>query len=250
VTTYRDEGVVLRTTKLGEADRIVTILTATHGKVRAVGKGVRKTTSRMGGRLEPLSHVALLCWRGRGLDIVNQAERLDAFRPVRDDLGRLDAALALLEIADHATEEHAPAPELYAMVLGALRTLSHAPPALVLGAFCWKLLGLEGVGPSVDRCARCGQPGPLVACSIEHGGLLCASCRRGQAVSPAFVELVQAVCGGRLAQALRREHGAEVGELERLGLQGVERHLERAVRSTRHLLDEGRVSAQGPILRR
>ena len=86
VSLYRDEGVVLRTLRLGEADRIVTMITKGHGKVRAVAKGVRRTKSKFGARLEPLSHVALLCWQGRELDIVNQAEVTDTFRAVREDL--------------------------------------------------------------------------------------------------------------------------------------------------------------------
>ena len=90
MTLFRDRGVVLRTIRLGEADRIVTLMTEQHGKVRAVAKGVRRTTSKFGSRLEPLSHVALLGWQGRGdLDIVNQVEVIDTFRPVREDLDRM-----------------------------------------------------------------------------------------------------------------------------------------------------------------
>src|SRR5205814_1557250 len=97
MSLYRDQGVVLRTIKLGEADRIVTLVTAGHGKVRAVAKGVRKTKSRFGSRLEPMSHVDLLLYAGRELDVVTQAEVLDHFRPVREDLGRLARATAMLE---------------------------------------------------------------------------------------------------------------------------------------------------------
>ena len=97
---YRDVGVVLRTMRLGEADRIVTIVTPEHGKVRAVAKGVRKTKSRIGARVEPLSHVSLLCWRGRELDVVTQVEVLDSFRAIREDLDRLTPALTMLEIVD------------------------------------------------------------------------------------------------------------------------------------------------------
>ena len=110
MSLYRDEGVVLRTMRLGEADRIVSMLTRGHGKVRAVAKGVRRTTSKFGGRLEPLSHVTLLCWKGRELDIVNQAEVLEAFRPVREDLARVTKAFTVLEVADQLAQEHHPAP--------------------------------------------------------------------------------------------------------------------------------------------
>ena len=79
MSLYRDEGVVLRVQKLGEADRIVTLLTRRTGRVRAVGKGVRRTTSRFGARLEPFSHVDLQLWTGRSLDIVTQAETIGAY---------------------------------------------------------------------------------------------------------------------------------------------------------------------------
>src|ERR687885_2135929 len=94
---YREQGVVLRTMRLGEADRIVPLRTAGRGKVRAVAKGVRKTKSRFGGRLEPMNHLALLLYEGRELDIVTQADTLEQFRAIREDLDRLAKATSLLE---------------------------------------------------------------------------------------------------------------------------------------------------------
>src|SRR6201989_3108334 len=96
VNLYRDQGVVLRTIKLGETDRIVTILTQGHGKVRAVAKGVRKTTSRFGARLEPTSHVALQCYRGRELDVVTQVETLEAHRALREEYALFTHAIPML----------------------------------------------------------------------------------------------------------------------------------------------------------
>ena len=96
MTLYRDTGVVLRTYKLGEADRIVVLMTAGHGKVRAVAKGVRKTTSRIGGRLEMFGHASVLLHEGRDLDVVNQADGIDHFRALHDDLSRLTRGIALL----------------------------------------------------------------------------------------------------------------------------------------------------------
>ncbi|MBO0732178.1 MAG: DNA repair protein RecO [Acidimicrobiaceae bacterium] len=124
---YRDEGIVLRTYKLGEADRIVVLLTREHGKVRAVAKGVRKTKSRFGGRLEPLGSVSLLLYRGRELDIITQAEALDSFPLLRADLPRMTDAMALLEAVDHVAQEREPNPELYRMLRGALRTIAQGP---------------------------------------------------------------------------------------------------------------------------
>ena len=108
---YRDDGIVLRTHKLAEADRVVVLLCAERGKVRAVAKGVRKPTSRLGGRLEPMSHVAIQLYEGRGeLHTVSQVETIDHFRTVRDDLDRLTKGLALLEVVDQLTFDWEPAP--------------------------------------------------------------------------------------------------------------------------------------------
>ena len=125
---YRDEGIVLRTHKLGESDRIVSIFTKGRGKVRAVAKGVRKTKSRFGARLEPPTHLQLLFYEGRELDIVTQAETVDHFRTIRDDLDRLTRAVSMLEAVDQLGLEGEPNEPLYQMLLGALRALV-GPPA-------------------------------------------------------------------------------------------------------------------------
>ena len=126
---YRDHGVVLRTIKLGEADRIVTLMTEGHGKVRAVAKGVRKTKSKFGGRLEPMTHVSLQLYEGRDLDTVTQAETVDHFRSLRDELDRVAKAQALLEVVDQVAQERQANAALYRMLVGALRALaaSNAP---------------------------------------------------------------------------------------------------------------------------
>ena len=119
---YRDEGIVLRTQKLGEADRIVTVLTRRHGKVRAVAKGVRRTKSKFGSRLEPFSHVDLQLYTGRNLDIVSQAESIRSYgNDVVDDYPCYTAGTAVLETADRLTsEEKEPSLRLFLLVVGAL----------------------------------------------------------------------------------------------------------------------------------
>ncbi len=125
MSLFRDKGVVLRTYRLGEADKIIVFLTERHGKVRAVAKGVRKTTSKFGGRLEPLTQVDLLLWQGRSdLDIVNQVEVVHAFRPIREDLERIPQGIALLEVSDQMAQERHPDPLLYAMLVGSLTALT------------------------------------------------------------------------------------------------------------------------------
>ena len=233
---HRDEGIVLRTYKLGEADRIVVILTKARGKVRAVAKGVRKTKSKFGSRLEPMSHCALQIYEGRELDLVTQAESLDTFRVLRDDLDRIARGMSMLEVVDQLAQEGLPNPELFRMLLGALRTLDSSASPLVTPAFLWKVLALEGFRPEVDGCAQCGGVDvDLVAFDVDAGGLLCRTCRRGQGVSPAAVDLLQQILGGRLVDALARgeddEARAAVHEVDLLATRAVEHHLERRLRS-------------------
>jgi len=228
---YHDRGVVLRTHKLGEADRIVTFLTRDNGKVRAVAKGVRKTKSRFGGRLEPPSHAQLLLYQGRELDIVSQAETIDHFRPVRDDLDRLGRAVSMLEAADQLALEREPNPRLYEMLVGALRALSDQDAPLVLSGFFLKVLALEGFRPQVEACVVCGDDGPLVSWAIEEGGLRCAAHRQGPALSPEAVDVLQHALGGRLATALNETRGPVVSEVDHLVVRAVEHHLERRLRS-------------------
>ncbi len=228
---YREHGVVLRTYKLGEADRIVVFVTRGHGKVRAVAKGVRKTKSRFGSRLEPCSHVALQLYEGRELDIVTQAESVDHFRAIRDDLDRLAGAQVMLEATDQVAQEHESDHRLYQLLLGALRALAGSGSPLVTPAFLLKLLAADGVRPMVDVCASCGEDTPLVAFDMTSGGLLCRSCRRGVGVSPAAVDLLREVLGGRLGAALERPEDDATHEVAHLATTAMEHHLERRLRT-------------------
>ena len=235
---YRDRGIVLRTYKLGEADRIVVLLSEHHGKVRAVAKGVRKTKSRFGARLEPLSHVNLLLYRGRELDVVSQADSIDHFRALRDDLDRLTRAVALLEVVDQLAQEREENSRLYTMLLGALRSLASRDSVLLVPAFFWKLLAAEGLGPELDTCVSCGSPDTLVAYDVGEGGVLCRTCRRGVALSPAALDLLRRILGGDLARVLAEPASAAAHEVEVLATRAVEHHLERRLRSV-SLLQEG-----------
>lgn len=233
MSLYRDEAVVVRTMRLGEADRIVTLVTPEHGKVRAVAKGVRRTKSRIGARLEPLCHVSLLAWHGRELDVVTQVEAIHPFRGIRDDLGLLAQALTMLEVADQVSVERHGSPAVFALLVRALRALERTASPAVLGAFCWKLLVAEGIGPVADRCARCGADVELVAFDPGEGGFLCRGCRRGQGVSSETLALVRRVLGGGLAGVLAEAPPGPVAESERLALGAVERHLDRRLRAPR-----------------
>jgi DNA repair protein RecO (recombination protein O) len=233
VSLYGDQGVVLRTIRLGEADRIVSLLTKGHGKVRAVAKGVRRTSSKFGGRLEPLSCVSLLCWKGRELDIVNQAEVLESFRPVREDLSLLSKAFTVLEVADQLAQEHHPAPRLHDMVVGALRALQRADSPMLVPGFLLKALALEGSAPLVEVCASCGAGGELVAFDLLQGGALCHDCRRGRPVSAPALDLVRRTLGGGLAGVLSEPASPVTDEVAELAGAAMEAHLDRRLRSLR-----------------
>ena len=160
---YRDEAIVLRTHKLGESDRIVTLLTRRLGKVRTVGKGVRRTKSRFGARLEPGMHIDIQCYEGRNLDTVTQVETLDPWGEViARDYPSWTAATAVLETCDRLTEEREPALQQYLLALGALRSLAgrEHQPSLVLDAYLLRALSIAGWAPSFHDCAKCGAPGP------------------------------------------------------------------------------------------
>ncbi|MBO0843189.1 MAG: DNA repair protein RecO, partial [Nocardioides sp.] len=171
---YRDEAIVLRTHKLGEADRIVTLLTRRHGRVRAVAKGVRRTSSRFGSRLEPFTHVDLQFAEGRSLDTVTQAETLDLFHNgIGLDYDRYTAGTAMLETADRLmAEEREPSAQQYLLLVGALRALAGSTasgsasaggdktPRHVLDSYLLRSLSVAGWAPSFEACARCGVMGP------------------------------------------------------------------------------------------
>jgi DNA repair protein RecO (recombination protein O) len=239
VSLFRDSGVVLRTYRLGEADRIVVFLTEQHGKVRAVAKGVRRTGSKFGARLEPMSHAALLLWQGRSdLDIVNQVEVIDHFRGIREDLDRVARGLSLLEVADQLAQERHPDPRLYEMLVGALRTLADPARdyALVAPAFFLKALVLEGAGPVLAGCASCGRPAgevELVAFDMVEGGALCRQCRRGRPVSPQAFDLLRLILGGSLGAVLAAPPPPCADEVTALATEAMEAHLERRLRSVR-----------------
>ncbi|MCW2583974.1 MAG: recO [Klenkia sp.] len=233
---YRDEGVVLRVQKLGEADRIITVLTRRTGKVRAVAKGVRRTTSKFGARLEPFSHVDLQLYTGRNLDIVSQAESLRSYGPaIVGDYPCDTAGTAVLETADRLTaEEKEPALRLFLLVIGALRSLSERshPPGLVLDAFLLRAMSVAGWEPALSDCARCGEPGPHRHFSVPGGGMVCPACRpTGSTMpSPVTIGLLESLLTGdwvaaEASQGINRREGSSlVAAL-------LQWHLERGLRS-------------------
>ena len=176
VPLYRDEAVVLRTHPLGEADRIITLLTKERGQIRAVAKGVRRTKSRFGARLEPFMVVDVQCYEGRNLDTVTQAESLATYgQTIARDYTVYTAATVMVETAERLTEEHEPSTQQYLLLVGALRSLGGGEhdPGLVLDAYLLRSLAVAGWAPSFYDCAKCGGPGPHSAFNIAAGGAVC-----------------------------------------------------------------------------
>jgi DNA repair protein RecO (recombination protein O) len=202
VGLYRDEAIVLRTQKLGEADRIVTLLTRDHGQLRAVAKGVRRTTSRFGSRLEPATHVDLQLHTGKSLEIVTQAETLNPYGDVISrDYQKWTVASAMLETAERFTAmEHEPALQQFLLLFAALRSLSTSShdPSLILDAFLLRSLAVGGYAPSFSQCSRCGSAGPHRWFSLVGGGSVCVDCRPTGSATPAAetLELLTALLTG------------------------------------------------------
>jgi DNA repair protein RecO (recombination protein O) len=235
---------VLRTHKLGEADRIITVLSRRHGKLRAVAKGVRRTSSKFGARLEPFSHIDLQFAVGRSLDIVTQVESLNAFgEPLVSDYPRYTAGQVMLETADRlVVEEREPALQQYLLLVGALRVLntgtSDGPRAssLILDSYLLRSLAVAGYAPSFTDCARCGLVGPHLAFSPAAGGAVCEHCRPSGSARPApdTFSLLSALLEGRW-EATRDVHERCAREASGITAAFVSWHLERSLRSMAHV---------------
>lgn len=241
---YRDEAIVLRTHKLGEADRIITLLTRSNGRIRAVAKGVRRTTSRWGSRLEPFTHVDLQIAEGRSLDVITQAETRGAFgSAIGFDYDRYTAGTAMLETAERlVAEEREPARQQFSLLLGALNAMATGErlPGHVLDSYLLRALAVAGYAPTFVDCAHCGRPPVLATGELGHhrwfnpsmGGVLCSTCRIPGSATPAPETLV--LLGALLAgdwpvvEASEQRHAREASGLVAAFVQW---QLERGLRS-------------------
>jgi DNA repair protein RecO (recombination protein O) len=189
VALYRDEAVVIRTQKLGEADRIITLFTREHGRVRAVAKGVRRTKSKFGARLEPGSLVDIQLYVGKTFDVVTQVESLENFGDaLAADYRKWTIASTILEAAERFTSnEGEPALQQFLLLIGALKALSYEShePSLVLDAYLLRSLSIAGYAPSMTICSNCETPGPHKYFSLVGGGSVCIDCRPSASATPA-----------------------------------------------------------------
>jgi DNA repair protein RecO (recombination protein O) len=175
---YRAQGIVLRAIRLGEADRIVSFYTQGHGKIRGVAKGVRKSKSRFGGRLDAFTHVDLQLYRGRSdLDIVTQADILGRPRRIRTDYASFCAASAIADAVDRTSQERDRNVRTFLLLRSAIQALEDGAddPALLAYAFLAKLASMAGLHPTLPVCVDCGAP-RRVAFSHARGGAVCAAC--------------------------------------------------------------------------
>jgi len=238
VPTYRDDVVVLRTHKLGEADRIVTLLSRRHGKVRAVAKGVRRTSSRFGARLEPFMVADVQLYTGRSLDIVQQAESLGAYgADIAAHYDRYTAASAMVETADRLSEAEAN-PQQYLLLVGGLRALARGDHAArsILDSYLLRVMALSGWAPALSECARCATTGPHDTFVAQLGGVVCRDC--APAGSPRIdadtLGLLQALLAGEwetVESAPARATASASGIIAAYA----QWHLERGIRSLSHL---------------
>ena len=235
---YSDEAVVLRTRKLAEADRIITLLTRQHGVVRAVAKGVRRTSSRFGSRLEPFTHVDLQLAQGRNLDTVTQAVTLAPYgAAIGADYDRYTSASVMLETAERlVVEEREPALQQYLLLVGGLRAMAAGEHRHgdVLASYLLRSLSVAGYAPSFNACTRCGLAGTHTAFHPGAGGVLCPDCRVPGSARPAeaTVRLLGALLAGDWAVVDEAEavHRKEARSLVTAYLNW---HLERDLRSLR-----------------
>lgn len=250
MAVYRDQAVVLRAQKLGEADRIITLLTKDHGRVRAVAKGVRKAASRFGARLEPLNLIDIQCHVGRSMDTVTQVETIAAYgASASADYAQWTAGQAMLETADRLVPaDHEPVPQQFLLLVGGLKSLVTAEhdPGLILDAYLIRSMSVAGWASSFDNCARCDEPGPHRWFSISSGGALCGECKVPGSATPAFetMQLLGSLLTGDWAVADNSEtrHRREATGIVAAHLQW---HLEREVRSLKHVDRDLRGSARG-----
>ena len=235
---YRDEAVVLRTHKLGEADRIVTMLTRQHGKVRAVAKGVRRTASKFGARLEPFMVADVQLYEGRSLDIITQAESLGSYgAQITADYPSYTAASAMVETADKLTEAEGSLQQ-YLLLVGALRSLARGEhgPGLTLDSYLLRALSMAGWAPSFQDCARCGAAGTYSAVVVQLGGVVCDDCAPPGTprLTTETIALLGALLSGDWAAtdaASERTRGQATGIVAAY----TQWHLERGLRSLEHV---------------
>jgi DNA repair protein RecO (recombination protein O) len=178
--SLKTEAVVLRSLRYGEADRILHLYTPHRGRVSAIAKGVRRTRSRFGGRLEPFFRLRLVLYEGRSeLLTVTSAETISGHRRLREDAAALDSAARACDAVGKLFETSEPHPGVFALLCNELALLDAQPEQATYAnqlAFRLKLLLAAGLAPQLAACASCGEADHLAAFSGAAGGVVCTAC--------------------------------------------------------------------------
>jgi len=231
VSVYRDTAVVLGSYKFGEADRVVVLLTRNHGKIRAVAKGIRKTKSSIGARLEPMSNVDVSLRAGRDLDTIDQVRLVEPLQLLRSDFDRLRQGLSMVEAINKITPDREPVPHLFDLLTRGLHFLNQQSSPLLLASFFWRLISIEGASPQLDECVACNESENLSYFDVQQGGVHCGACRSGVPVSESAIEIIRWILGGKMNEALALTESIPVHEVNRLAMEAMEAHLERRLKS-------------------
>jgi DNA repair protein RecO (recombination protein O) len=235
--SLRVEAVVLRHADYGEADRLLTLFSREAGKLRVIAKGVRRMHSRKAGHLEPFTRVTLMLARGRDLWIVTQAETVEAYLPLREDLLRTGYAAYAVELLDRFSYEEGENRDLYQLITQTLqRIASEADAFPAVRYYEIRLLDLLGFRPQLQRCLGCGeliQPEDQFF-SAEHGGVFCPRCRSNdlsaRPISVAVLKALRHFQRSSYAEAMRLQLTPPVrSEMESLLQYYLTYHLERSL---------------------
>ncbi len=184
--TYQTEAIVIKKTKLGEADTILTLYTPNLGKIQGFAKSLRKTKSKMAGHLELLTHSRISLARGRNIDTITGAQTIDSFLPLKSDLELTSCALYATELVNQFAAADAEDEPVFKLLLETLQRLAQGDNSdLVLRYFEMQLLGEVGFRPQLEQCVACHKPLKETsnAFSPGAGGMVCASCRPTQPFS-------------------------------------------------------------------
>ncbi len=213
MATYKEQAVILRAYDLGEADRILSMITGGRGLRRAVAKGIKRTKSKFGGRLEPFTYLDIVLHEGRNLDTVVQADIIQSHAAVRADFSKFLFGEAMLEMVEKSLHENQSIPRIFDALCITLDTLEGdvSDPGLLLAAFEFKVCSLIGYHPHLDHCLHCGREienGP--ACmDLIGGGVTCGACspalKSRAAVSPESLALIRSLLREDMATIARRE---------------------------------------------
>lgn len=232
--SIQDIGIVLRTIKLGEADRIVSILTLNHGKIRGVAKGARKSGSKYSARLESASVVDFQ-WIPSNRDLVRitQTDSVHPNRHIREDLDLLNSAARILDTVDGLCEDHSSHNDLALMTMNALSTMNETRSSKVCSIFLFKVLRLEGFAPQIDQCPGCGGEENLRHFSMNNSSFFCDDCAPVSTIETYAHtrEAMLAISDGKTGAVLDNIPSEIAHELESLSIALIEHHTGRTLRA-------------------